>query len=173
MVCDLPERRQTWMPSPAAAAGLRLQGCGCGCSAAQLSCCGGVRCQRVAQLLRTSHALQHDDRVRGRTSKPLKVTARMRPCWTAMQMSTQCTAHFKPSNCSMPSQAKSTTGHTSGEVAADKATAQRACRLRSAQSGSSTSLAAAAGSCVRRTHPSPPPANLPADHGCCGRTQLE
>ena len=49
-----------------------------------------------------------------------------------VDMSTQCTAHLKSSNCSMLAQSKSTTGHTLSEVAADKAAAQRACRLRSA-----------------------------------------
>ena len=83
-------------------------------------------------------------------------------------------AHLRPSNCSMLAQSQHTTGHTSSEVAADKADAQRVCRRhRSAQSGSIISLAAATTSCVWQTHPSPLPANLPADHGCSGQTQLE
>jgi hypothetical protein len=94
-------------------------------------------------------------------SELLQEQGGMPPCDTAMQMSTQCTVHLKPSNCSMLAQSQRTIGHTSGWTRP-----QPSARAAPA----STPLQP---SCVWRTHPSPPPANLPARHGHSGRTQLE
>jgi hypothetical protein len=126
------------------------------CSAAAATCAARASprlCKPRRQLPCTSHALQHHSRSEPRF-QAAQETARMPPCCTAVQVSTQCTAHLKGSSYSMLAQSKSTTGHTSGEVVANKAAAH-SCRLLSAPSGSSTSLAAAATSCLWHTHHQP------------------